>query len=359
VININTAILIPAYQPDEKLVMLVEQLAVLDFSIIMIVNDGSGMECDNIFDSCKKYGNCKVVMLDKNMGKGYALKTGMKCLLNENFDIDGCITADADGQHLPEDILKVKAAFEKDPDTLILGCRNFEKVNVPFKSRFGNKITRALYKIFTHQTVSDTQTGLRAIPAYAMRKFADLEGDRYEFEMNMLMASASNGIPVKEVRINTVYIDENKASHFRPFSDSVKVYGQFLKFIVSSLVSSGIDIGLFTIFQWILKRAGFPAQLEYQLLFATAMARACSATVNYNLNKRLVFRNHENDRLHALKYFSLCVIQLLCSWLLLSGFTKLGLGNVVVLKIAADVILFLLSFAIQKIYIFRKVKNEA
>jgi len=228
--NLNSVILIPAYEPDKKLIYLVDDLSNLSFYKIIVVNDGSSEKCSYIFDKIKEKVNCMVINHLENRGKGSALKTGMKEILKIDNDIIGCITVDADGQHLPKDILKMGEALENNKHSLILGCRDFLNGKVPNKSKIGNIITRALFKSITGKYISDTQTGLRAIPRKHMERFCILRGEKYEFEINMLMEACRRNIDIQEIPIDTVYIDDNRSSHFNPFMDSLKIYKEIFKF---------------------------------------------------------------------------------------------------------------------------------
>jgi len=351
----NTAILIPAYEPDEKLVNLVYELSTMQFPIIMVVNDGSSTKYSGVFSTLKEIPNCTVVHHKVNRGKGAALKTGFMSILSAGMNVLGCITVDADGQHLPEDILKTAEVFERNSSTLVLGCRDFSVKNVPARSRFGNLLTRTIYKLSTGKTITDTQTGLRAIPVNLMKRFLELPGDHYEFEMNMLMQAARNDIPIKEVAIQTVYMDQNKTSHFNTLLDSARIYKEILKFSFSSLSCSVVDISLFSLAFWLFSSNNIP----WPLLGATVFARVISSGINFTLNKKLVFQSKDAVFTQAVKYYLLCGVQMLCSWLLLEGFTMAGLKNVVVLKIFADTLLFFFSFGVQRMFIFgRRMPHE-
>lgn len=346
----NTAILIPAYEPDEKLVKLAHELSAMQFPIIMVVNDGSSEKCSDIFNKLKDIPQCTVIHHKINKGKGAALKTGFMSILSTGIPVLGCITVDADGQHLPDDILKTAKVFERNSCTLVLGCRDFRAENVPAKSRFGNLLTRIVYKLSTGKTITDTQTGLRAIPVNLMRKFLELPGDHYEYEMNMLMQAARNNIQIEEVGIQTVYIEQNRTSHFKPLTDGIRIYGEILKFSLSSLSCSIIDIGLFSFFFQLFSSYNVPLPL----LGATVLARLISSGINFVLNRWLVFQRRDPVFSQAVKYYLLCGVQMLCSWLLLELFTLLGLKHVVILKILADTLLFFFSFGVQRILIFRR-----
>lgn len=342
----NTAVLIPAFEPNEKLMDLIHKLVDLPFRCIFVVDDGSSEQCAVIFTEIDKLPNCRVIRHLQNKGKGAALKTGFQALLKLKQPVSGCVTADADGQHLPDDILRVAKVLEENPDALILGSRDFSASCVPQHNKMGNHITRSVFKFMTGTSLRDTQTGLRGIPAKLMEQFADLPGERYEFEMNMLMQGAKSGIPIVELNIRTVYIEKNRSSHFRPFKDSARIYSQIFKFAFSSLVCSAIDIGAFALLIGLL-----PAS-AYKLLAATAIARICSSSVNFCLNKNMVFKETGGAAAQAAKYYVLCAAQMLCSWLLLQSLTLLELGNVVLLKILGDTSLFFLSYVIQRKFVF-------
>lgn len=220
-------ILIPAYKPDERLIELVETLLKEKYEVL-VVNDGSGKEYDSIFEKL----NQNIVLLnhDKNKGKGRAMKTGFEYILNNFPESEGVITVDADGQHLPKDIEKVSKKMAEKPDKMVIGSRQF-KGDVPLRSRFGNSVTKFVFAVVSGLRLSDTQTGLRGIPYSRLKEMSELEGERYEYEMNMLMHIAKNKIPVSEVFIETVYIEENASSHFNTIRDSAKIYKVIFKYI--------------------------------------------------------------------------------------------------------------------------------
>lgn len=346
----KTAVLIPAYQPDEKLIALVEGLLNQGFSQIWIVNDGSRLECGPVFERAESLG-CRVIHHSENRGKGAALKTGFAALLEEG-SLAGCVTVDADGQHLPEDALHLAEKMEE-TGSFVLGRRCFEADNVPLKSRLGNKITRTVFRLLTGQAVRDTQTGLRAIPFGWMEICATLAGDRYDYEMNMLIEAARRGIGIQEVPIRTVYMDNNRGSHFRAVADGAKIYKLIFKFALSSGLSFLVDIGLFTA----LTVCVLPPAMPYRIFWGTFLARLISSVVNYCTNKTLVFQSKEKGAVPLFRYYALCAAQMLASWLLLEAASKSGL-NLTLLKLLVDGFLFLLSFFIQKIFVFKRSAAE-
>lgn len=333
---------------------IIDRLSIMPFPLIVVVNDGSSPEHEHIFKAIEKRPKCRVIHHEVNQGKGAALKTGFKAILSENSRLLGCVTVDADGQHLPEDICRVANEFETDSRFLVLGCRDFSKEDVPPGNKMGNVITRTIYKLFTRRTVSDTQTGLRAIPLSMMKQFQDLPGDHYEFEMNMLFEVAKSNMPMQEVTIQTVYIDQNRTSHFNPLMDSFRIYREILKFGLSSIVCAVVDIGLFSLIFNLLSSTA----VSWALFAATVSARLVSATLNFTLNKRVVFESKGSLFTQAAEYYLLSVVQMLLSWLILQGLVMLNHEHVVLLKILTDMFLFFVSFFVQRMFIFGRQKHH-
>ncbi len=344
----SIAVLIPAYQPDQRLSTLAEGLMAQRFDVL-VVDDGSSPQCQPIFETLKNELKCPVIHHPVNLGKGSALKTGMRELLNRK-EISGCITADADGQHLIEDIRLVADTLKQYPQEMILGSRNFDESNVPLKSLLGNKITRTITRVLIGQKISDTQTGLRGFSRHAMEALIDLPGDRYEFEMNMLLYSKKLKLPIREVPIHTVYLNDNKGSHFDPVRDSIKIYKQILGFAITSSLSAIIDLGLFRVLYqifWIF-------QIKEAVLLSTVIARAFSSVFNFFVNKKTVFQHDGNLKNQLIGYYILALFIMLSSWGLVEFFNQMLSVDIAWIKLAVDSVLFMLSFSVQKHWIFRK-----
>ena len=219
-------ILIPAYHPDEKLLHLLESLHAAGLCRILVVNDGSGPDCDGIFSEIRRrWSSVTVLAHETNRGKGGALKTAFRYLLEhaDSSSQQGAVTADADGQHTVPDIRCVMDEMERAPEALVLGVRMFEG-KVPLRSAFGNRLTRFLLRLLYGVRIPDTQTGLRGIPRAMMERCLEIPSDRYEFELDMLLAAVSDGIGIRSVPIRTIYIDDNASSHFHPLRDSARIY---------------------------------------------------------------------------------------------------------------------------------------
>lgn len=227
--KIKPIVIMPALDPDEKLITLVADLKKMDLQIV-IINDGSGQEYVNIFKTLKSQYQCEVFVNAKNMGKGAALKNGIQYAALNYPEACGYVTADADGQHTAEDILKVADSLEKNPDKFILGVRDFNEKNIPFKSKWGNRITSFIFLLSTGKRCTDTQTGLRGIPVKFTEISLAVPGNRYEYEMNLLLEMERQGIPFVYEPIATIYLKDNKSSHFNPLKDSIIIYLNILKY---------------------------------------------------------------------------------------------------------------------------------
>lgn len=350
----HISVIIPSYEPDERLIILIKDLQ-KQCSNIVVVNDGSAPRFDGIFRELEESG---VVVLRHavNQGKGRALKTAFNYCLLQDPDLIGCVTADSDGQHHPDDIVRCAQELRQHAGSLVLGCRDFDDASVPSKSQYGNKITRTLFQYLCGLKITDTQTGLRGIPAQFMKELLVVPGERFEFETNMLIAS-KNRYPIQEIKIKTIYDSKtNHATHFNPIKDSLRIYrilGKvFLNFIISSLSSSIVDLSLFAILCALLRgTSGY-------LFIATALARIVSASYNYFVNYHIVFSSKEQHKRSTVKYIILAIIQGTLSAILVNSIVMLvGAKFELLIKIIVDTSLFIISFYIQREFIFKKSKS--
>ena len=352
----KVVMLIPAYNPDEKLITYVKDLKKLGFEKIIVVNDGSEKSCDKIFKEIKK--DCIILNHQVNQGKGRAIKTAINYYLENLKDYKGLVTADCDGQHTPKDTLKIAKSLEKHPNSLILGTRDFDEKDVPTRSKLGNKITTTIFKLLYGKKINDTQTGLRGIPNNFMEMSMKLNGEKYDYEINVLIYAVRNNIEIIEEKIHTIYLDGNIMSHFNPLRDSYRIYKilftEFFKYTYSGIISFIIDILLFSVFSFVFDKI----ILAYSILISTILARIISSLFNYYMNKNLVFNNKEKSGRTLVKYYVLCVIQMLISGLAVSLIVnKLKVGKVII-KVIVDAILFFVSYKIQQQFVFKLKENS-
>ena len=343
-------IIIPAYHPDHVLPPMTREICDLGYRVI-VVNDGSGDAYDEVFSALDP--RVTLLVHPVNRGKGAALKTAYAHIQKETAP-DGqrsvIGTMDADGQHTIPDVIRVMEAAGEQQGKLVLGVRVIDK-QMPWKSRMGNAITRGVFRLLAGARVSDTQTGLRAFDTSLLSFMLSVEGDRYEYEMNVLSATAKR-FGTKgffEVPIETVYRDEqNSTSHFHPVRDSFRIYRHLIKFAGSSLISFLVDYGLFCLFSWLL---GLWIPLA-AVTVANIAARIISAVVNYNLNCRVVFEGKPTPK-SALEYALLCgfILAINCGVLYLWGLTPIPVW---ISKLFTEGIMFFVSYFVQKKVVFNK-----
>lgn len=355
----EVSIIIPSLNPDQKLLQVVDALVQSGFQDIVLVNDGSDREHMHPFQVVAQYPQCTVLTHEKNKGKGRALKTAFSFILENRPNSLGVITVDGDNQHKVGDITACMEVMLKNKNQVILGCRDFSGEHVPPRSKFGNHMTSWVFRYICGLKISDTQTGLRAVPRQYLDDFIALRGERFEYETNMLLRLKEKKIPFQEVTIETVYIEENASSHFNPIVDSFKIYklifAYFFKFIFSSAASCLLDLGLYTIIGMIGKQF---LPLKQSILTATVLARIGSFLFNFTLNRKTVFHSTEPVKRTMIKYYILCAVQMLLSyggvWSIVSALQLESYGLSVGIKVIVDCILFLFSYQIQKQWVFKK-----
>lgn len=352
----SVVIIIPSLNPDEKLLHLLADLQEAGFERLLVVNDGSSEDYDHYFAEARDRYACTVLTHAVNQGKGRALKTAFNYLLNDATPCLGAVTVDSDGQHRIADINAVAKETVENPDTLVMGCRDFSgnNPNIPARSRFGNRTTSRAMKLLCGITLSDTQTGLRGFSPQIMRRFLATKGERFEYEMNMILDAHEAGIALREVPIETVYIEENRTSHFNPLLDSMRIYAVFVKFIATSFSSFLVDIVVYTLLLGLFNLIAPTWVTEQKIIVAVYAARVVSGVFNFIMNKKTVFKSHGKTGRRLLKYCVLSVITATLSAYATSGLFNLTDWNPTFLKMIVDCLLFLLSFRVQRGWVFKE-----
>ncbi|MEO5665530.1 MAG: GtrA family protein [Nocardioides sp.] len=333
-------VLVPAYCPGPALLQTLTDLRTArPHWGLVVVDDGSGPPHAALFEQARALG-ADVITLPVNRGKGAALKAGFAHIA-ATVPGSPVVCADADGQHALDDIVVIGERLAADPSVrrLVLGTRTFDG-HVPLRSRIGNDVTRWLFTAATRSRLVDTQTGLRGVPAGLLGWACGVPGERYEYELQMLLRAGRAGIALDTVPIATIYLDDNSSSHFRPVADSVRIYLPLLAFLASSLAAFTIDFAMLLALQ----------ALTGDLLLSVVGARLTSAGVNFVVNRRLVFDARHN-RGAAARYAVLATGLLGLNYLLLSGLSGLGLP-LLAAKVLTELALVSTSFAAQKRFVF-------
>ena len=359
------SVVLPSLDPDEKLIAVVDGLLEHGFTDIILINDGSKPENLHYFtDLDAQHPEIHLLHHEVNRGKGAALKTAFTWFLQNRPDGFGVVTVDGDNQHHPAD---TRACCEHMMETgrVVLGYRDFDQEDVPARSSFGNKTTSAVFKIFVGMTISDTQTGLRAIPRDALEVFNQVQGDRFEYETNMLLAMKTNGIDFDEVKIRTVYIEENASSHFHPIRDSWRIYklilAHFFRYTAVSICSAVLDNGLYALLAALLNRSLTGLTLTS---LCTAGARIISSLFNFYMNKKVVFQTNAATGQAMVRYYALAVPTLCAQALLTQGVYSLlsipesATGLRTLIYAVVMTVLYIISFMIQQRWVFAPQKTE-
>lgn len=320
----NIAIIIPSLNPSDKLLSLVKDLQEEKFKHIFIINDGSEKKYNHIFDKLKKM-NCQIYYHDSNQGKGIAIKTGLK-EASKLKEITGFITADADGQHLAKDIKRVAQELDKNQDELILGVRNLNGRDVPLRSRVGNTFSSIYFYLNTKIYLKDTQTGLRGIPKSLVNRFLKIEGERYEYEMNVLLEYAKHN-KIITLDIETIYEDNNSGSHFNTIRDSYLVYEILIKYLLIYILT-------------IVIAKIFSSLNLFSLIYFLTIP-------NYILTKYWIFKSSVILKLTII-YFLVHLFEVFL----------IGIINFTLFKILLIIIMFGINYLIDKNLIFNKGKYE-
>ncbi|MFE4463972.1 glycosyltransferase family 2 protein [Oerskovia sp. NPDC056781] len=373
--------LIPAYEPDTALVRLVAGLrGTREVRGIVVVDDGSGPGARPVLDDVAHLG-AVVVGLPANRGKGAALRYGL-AEVARRWPGEDVVCADADGQHAVADVLRIGERVRDHGAAVVLGARAFSG-DVPLRSRLGNTVTRWLFQAATGVRVQDTQTGLRGYPASMISWLLAVRGDRYEYELNVLLAAAREGLAVVEVGIETIYLDDNASSHFRPLTDSARIYAPLLAFALSSLLAFGIDTAALLVLD----------AVTGSLLLSVVGARGVSGAVNFVVNRRVFAgggasagagavggragsgsgarvrgagggsrtgdgHGPGSGRQAALRYTALAVGLLAAGYGVLRGLTGLGL-DLLPAKVVTEVLLFATSYEVQRRVVFGRAAPSA
>ena len=353
----SCAVIIPALNPGGELPGYVQTLLDRGIPAVIVVDDGSRTDCAPIFTALEEIPGTHVLHHQVNRGKGCALKTAYRYCLDTPAlsGVAGVVTADADGQHDVDDVLRVAVLTQEKPDAIIMGTRNLRLPQVPPRSKLGNRLTSFGFHMLYGADLEDTQTGLRGFPRELLKWCCGVRGERFEYEMNVLIKAVGDGIPFVETEIQTIYYDNNKGSHLRAGRDSWRVFVVLMSglgvYAAAAAVSAALDVLLF----WVSYRFLFTRLApETNYLCSTVLARVVSSIVNFSLNRRFVFRSVRGHMDSLVRYYALWLTQMLASYLGLLALHALLAWPAVVLKAIVDILLAIGSYQVQLRWVFRK-----
>ncbi len=338
------AFIIPAFNPDNKLNEVIEEIRKKSTYKIFIIDDGSSAASQEIFNSIEDIDDKNIYLIKHavNLGKGAALKTIFNYILVNFPEIEGVVTLDSDGQHSTDDCLRVLDELENNGDAFVLGHRTFSK-DIPLKSYIGNNISKFIYKIILGRDFKDTQTGLRGLSKSFMKQCLTIKSNRFEFETEQLALAVNSNIKILEIPIQTIYIENNKASSFRPLVDSFKIYFVLFRYGLSSIITAIVDFIVFII----------ALSFGVNVFMANMLARTVSIGVQFTLLDKFVF--YTKGKLTNFILFALYVYIMgtISAYAQISAVDILKVSPILA-KITIEGILFFVNFAFLRLYIFTK-----
>ncbi|MBQ3792280.1 MAG: bifunctional glycosyltransferase family 2/GtrA family protein [Clostridia bacterium] len=356
---------IPSLNPNDRLRLTVQGLFEKGFSRILLVDDGSDSAHRALFDELGQMPGVTVLRHEVNRGKGEALKTAFSHIHSEWKDAAGVVTLDGDGQHRADDVVRVVEEMLRRPDHVVLGVRDFSSPDIPKRSRNGNRMTCRVFKLFCHLEISDTQTGLRAFSAEKLPWLISVAGSRYEYETNVLLDMGKKKIPYAEVKIETIYLNENEESHFRPIRDSVRIYwqifGRLIKYACNSVFCVLVEGLIQTLLHsyWSLTIAAASPFLSafFKELLDFLPSRLLSSILNYFLNRKLVFNDGERKKGSLIRYYILWTVQAIVTALATTALVQWvgGASGILYFLLTSLVktVIFFASYFIQKNWVFK------
>ena len=340
--------IIPSYMPDEKLAQTVAGCLQTcgNMQRLVVVDDGSGPEYAEAFDRVGAADErVEVIHLGVNSGMGGAIKAALQHSLHRYPEATGFVVFDADGQHHPEDVRNVVSRFLENPDAFVIGVREYHdpSINIPLRSRFGNRVTEIVFRLCTGVHLTDTQSGLRCYPRKIAAMCTHIKKNRYEFQLEALIIAVENAACV-QVPIRTIYEENNRRSHFRPILDSLRIYAVFLRFVASSLISFAVDYVVFAVAYILLG----------SILYSLVVSRICSCSVNFIINKFSVFRSRGRTVREAISFVALAALLFALSYCGIWFMKEQMHVSPLISKILVETTLFVTSFALQRFYVFVK-----
>ena len=337
-------VVVPAYNPGEIIIDVIER-ARNHADTVVIVDDGCDAENRTHLECCSHHPGVSLLRHERNCGKGFALMTGIAHCIDRMRAGDYVLTMDSDGQHEPEDIAKFRALLIERTDVHFALGQRLDTRTMPVKSRIGNGVATALYRLRTGTSIQDTQTGMRLLSKpFAQRVYDEVRPGRYETEMDMLILAAQSLAKIDSVEIRTIYLDGNSATQFRALTDSWRVLARLMRYTIVSIASFVIDYLLFVLLSHV---AGTP------YLIANIAARVVSAIANFTGHKVFSFRSPDRTLPKAARYVLAVAVSLsIASVLLYVAVEYLGFASLIA-KPLVDALVFLINFAVLSRFVFR------
>ena len=353
------ALIIPSYNPDDRLYATVKALTELEAETIVVVDDGSSAVYDGLFSQMAAIEGVVLLRHEENRGKGAALKTAMRYCFDAVAGLRGVITVDGDGHHRPEDVVSCAQKLQASGQ-VVLGQRGRKDRTLSLRGRFGNRLTSMAISFVCDFSIPDPLTGLRGIPVRYIPTFLETQGDAYDFETNMILDLKRYDIPFRTFSIVGEYYADGSKSHYRPVRDTVKIvaellrfFGQQFKYLGSSLFCYAAEYVLFRLLLGYLPVIG--------VTLSNYICRVLSGTANFLINKNIVFGVKRNPLRTILKYIVVVLLVMLIATELIVLINMIFHTEentaAKFVKIPVDTLMFFFSYYLQKKWVFHEKDN--
>lgn len=350
----NVIPIVTVHNPDENLEKVVSGLVEAKFKEIIVVNVDSDQSRNKYFEALGKYENCKILYNLPDKGRGRALKIAFKYILDNKMKAAGIVTVNGYNQFNMDDIVLCAREMVRKKDSLVFASRDLRKKEFPLRTRIGNFLMKGVCRFACGCSLSDPLTGLRAIPYKYLEGMCRVKGDKYDYDTNLILYTKENGIAITEVKIDSVYLEKKIEEHYKPILDAIRISSSIFKFILSSVVSSGLDQFVYLIMIALL--SSYDIRPALGIFIATVVGRAISSLVNFTFNRRAVFKSDNPVGKTMAKYYTLCVTQMTISYFLvyiISHHLSVMGAFTVFIKLCVDICLFLIGFQIQRRWVFK------
>lgn len=216
------AALIPALNESESLTTLIPETQRWIQDVI-VVDDGSTDETSEV----SKREGAILLRHSTNEGKGAALQTGFRFLLEKGYE--GCIVIDGDGQHSPQDIPIFLESMSSPEVGVVIGNRMEESSSMPRVRFWTNRVMSFILSKFLHEEIPDSQCGFRYIRSEVLR-ISNFKSSRYAIDSEILIEAKRHGYCIRSVPIRTIY--RSRKSGIRVLRDTYF----FIKLLLTELM---------------------------------------------------------------------------------------------------------------------------
>lgn len=231
-------VIMPTFNPLPNLVDYVKNIIELDVNQVIIVNDGSDEKYQWVFENLSTIDHCKVLVHNKNRGKGRALKTGFQYVLKKYPKTGSVLTVGAHGQHTIDDVKLILHNLKIFSNGIILGVRNFRTKDLSIINTLGNSAVSLLFNLLFHKRILDIQTGLRCIPRKELPWLLKVPGESFDYDMNMLIEAIKRDVPIYEIPIGRVRVKKNSVICYDEIVSTHQVIHQIISSFTSQKKSS-------------------------------------------------------------------------------------------------------------------------